>query len=158
MSAPDRLFQQLLDKDAIRDLVYRYSYCADTNRSAEYAALFTEDCVFDPGPGNGGPVHGREQVEALRRRSKVVRSSHHNTNVLIAFDGPDSARLRTSLYAWHQLADGSQPMVWGYYDDIVVRRDDRWLFAERVIRIYGEQGFDASWHPGERLTGTKPAT
>lgn len=141
----------LLAKDAIRDLIYRYTYCADTNRADEYVALFTEDCVFDPGPSNGGPIHGRGQLAALRRRSKIVISSHHNSNILITFDGPDSARVRTNLYAWHKVADGSEPLIWGYYDDVVVRRGEGWLFSQRVIRAYGEQGFNVTWNPGERL-------
>lgn len=141
----------LADKDAIRDLVYRYTFCIDTNRADEFLTLFTEDCVFDPGPSNGGPVRGRDALAELRSRSSLAVSSHHNGNVLITFDGPDVASVRTNLYAWHRLIGGGEPQVWGYYDDLVVRRPEGWLFAQRTIRVYGEQGFDAQWNPGERL-------
>jgi hypothetical protein len=145
-----QMLQELWDKEAIRDLVYRYSYYFDKNQREEFLDLFAEDCVFDPGPGSGGPVHGRAALADPSRRRALAATSHHNANVLITFDGPGRALVHTTFFAWHRLADGREPLVWGYYDDIVVRHDDRWRFAQRVVRVYGDSGFGTSWNPGER--------
>lgn len=142
--------QELLDKEAIRDLVHQYSYYFDKNLRERFLDLFTEDCVFDPGPSNGGPVRGRAALKDPARRSTLVMTSHHNANVLITFDGPDTARVHTTFFAWHRLTNGDEPLTWGYYDDLVVREPDRWRFAQRVVRVYGDSGFGVQWNPGER--------
>lgn len=143
--------QVLVDKDAIRDLMYRYTYYIDTNRKDDFLTLFTEDCVFDPGPGSGGPVVGRECVRAVRARTSIAVSSHHNANVLITFDGPARASVRTTFHAWHRLKNDTLAQTWGYYDDVVVRTDAGWRFAQRRIHVYGDEGFNGSWNRGERL-------
>ena len=45
------------DRDEIRDLFARYCVHMDAGEAAEWAALFTEDGVFDMGTG---PIVGRE--------------------------------------------------------------------------------------------------
>jgi hypothetical protein len=130
--------------------VHRYSYYFDKNLREQFLDLFIEDCVFDPGPGHGGPVRGRAALADPGRRRALAMTSHHNANVLITFDGADRARVHTTFFAWHRLTGGNEPLTWGYYDDVVVRQGDRWRFAERIVRVYGDSGFGAQWNPGER--------
>jgi hypothetical protein len=41
------------------------------------------------------------------------------------------------VLAWHELADGRRFEVFGRYDDVVVRRGDRFLIRSRRFRTYG---------------------
>ena len=78
-------------------------------------------CVLGPGSGrcSGIPKHD------------FAATSHHNSNVLVTFEDADRASVRTSVYAWHQRADGRTPRLWRYYHDSVVRLPEEWRIAQR---------------------------
>jgi hypothetical protein len=142
--------RRLMDKDAISDLVHRYSFLFDHGRLAEVVALFTPDCVIDYGPGIAPVIRGRAEFTALLSADNphaFLGTSHHNANVLVTFDGPDHARVATSLYAWHHAAEGPNPRVWGYYFDDVVRSSEGWLMARRELRVGGHENFPIEWKP-----------
>lgn len=144
----DARLQQLLDKDAIVDLVHRYSYLVDHKRYDELALLFTEDCITDYGPGLGGERVGRAAFRAMfGAGDRFVATSHHNANVLVRFDSADRATLRTSLYAWHQTADGNTPQVWGCYHDVAVRTTGGWRLTARRLRVAGSEAMPVEWAP-----------
>ena len=140
--------RRLVDKDAIIDVVHRYSYCVDHRLYDEVASLFTEDCVVDYGP-DFAPIRGRL---ALRKMFGLPSAgfratSHHNANVLVTFDDDDHANVRTSVYAWHQRNDTTTPQLWGYYHDTVERGPGGWLIATRQLRVLGVEDWDAAMHP-----------
>jgi uncharacterized protein (TIGR02246 family) len=131
---------ELVAREEIRDTIIRYAHYADSGRADDFAGLFTEDAVLEI---RGGAVHrGRDEIRGMlegaktsvveRARSRLIR--HHNTNVLIDFDGP--ARARTRLYFLAVMEDG--PDHWGRYRDVLVAQPDgRWRFEERVVRMDG---------------------
>ena len=141
--------RRLVDKDEIVDLVHRYSYYVDHNYYDDIASLFTEDCVVDYGPGVGPPIHGRRAFRAMFGTGRgFVVTSHHNANVLISFEGDDRASVRTSLYAWHETSQGTNPVMWGAYYDVVVRTPEGWRFAQRELRVAAtENWWQCDWHP-----------
>jgi hypothetical protein len=151
----ERTLQRLVDKDEIVDLVHRYSYYVDHRMHDDVAALFTEDCVVDYGPGIAPPLRGRQAVrgmfggnrEPTEARPGFAATSHQNANVLVTFDGDDRALVHTSLYAWHRTTQDATPRVWGYYDDVAVRTPDGWRLAERRLRVAGHQDWPVDWHP-----------
>jgi hypothetical protein len=155
MNDSERSLRRLVDKDEIVDLVHRYSYYVDHRMHDEIAALFTEDCVVDYGPGIAPPLRGRAAVRAMfggnreptEARPGFAATSHQNANVLVTFDGDDRATVHTSLYAWHRTTDDATPRVWGYYDDVAVRTHDGWRLAERRLRVAGHQDWPVEWHP-----------
>jgi hypothetical protein len=139
--------RRLMAKDEIVDLVHRYSYGVDHRLYEEVVELFAEECVVDYGP----------EYPTLRSRADLRRmfvhpegafaaTSHHNANVLVTFDDPDHASVRTSVYAWHQRSDGTTPRLWGYYYDSVVRLAGGWCFAERQLRTLGTENWNAEMH------------
>jgi 3-phenylpropionate/cinnamic acid dioxygenase small subunit len=139
--------RRLIDKDQITDLVHRYSYCVDHRLYDDVVELFTEDCVVDYGPG-WSPVRSRAGLRQVfgHPEEGFVATSHHNANILVTFDDPDHASVRTSVYAWHQRADGGTPRVWGYCHDSVVRLPDGWRIAERQLRTLGSDDWDVAMH------------
>jgi len=151
-----RALRRLLDKDAIIDLVHRYSYCVDHNLYDELAALFTEDCVIDYGGKFPPVIHGRGGFRKLlamaAERPGFLATSHHNANVLIVFDTDVRATVRTSVYAWHLTPAGTAPQIWGYYHDVVVRTPDGWKLHERKLHLNGSDGWHDSYHPAEHTS------
>jgi 3-phenylpropionate/cinnamic acid dioxygenase small subunit len=146
--------RQLIDKDQIIDLVHEYSYCVDHRLYDEVVELFTEDCVVDYGPGIA-PVRSRANLREMFRHpgGRFTATSHHNANVLVTFDGADRASVRTSVYAWHQRADGVTPRIWGYYHDAVVRRPEGWRIAHRQLRVLGVEHWQMEMHPAADTDG-----
>ena len=140
--------RRLVDKDEIVDLVHRYSYCVDHRLYDEVAELFTEDCVVDYGPAFAPPVRGRAALRRMFGHPGVgfAATSHHNANVLVTFEDDDRASVRTSVYAWHRLADGTTPQLWGYYHDVAVRVSGGWQIATRQLRVLGVEDWDIEWH------------
>ncbi|HEY7946843.1 MAG TPA: nuclear transport factor 2 family protein [Acidimicrobiales bacterium] len=139
--------RQLIDKDQIVDLVHHYSYYVDHRLYDEVVHLFTEDCVVDYGPGIP-PVRSRAGLRHVLGHPDAgfAATSHHNANVLVIFEDRDHASVRTSVYAWHQRADGSTPCLWGYYHDSVVRLPEGWRIAERQLRTLGVQDWNMEMH------------
>jgi 3-phenylpropionate/cinnamic acid dioxygenase small subunit len=138
---------RLIDKDQIIDLVHRYSYCVDHRLYDEVVELFTENCVVDYGPGFA-PLRSRSVLRRMFGHPDGVfaATSHHNANVLVTFEDLDHAYVRTSVYAWHQRADGSTPRFWGYYHDSVVRLPEGWRIAERQLRTLGAEDWNVEMH------------
>ena len=139
--------RRLIDKDQIIDLVHHYSYYVDHRLYDEVVQLFTEDCVVDYGPGLP-PVRSRARLRQMFGHSDAgfAATSHHNANVLVTFEDPDRASVRTSVYAWHQRSDGSSPRLWGYYHDSVVRLPEGWRIAERQLRTLGAEDWNMEMH------------
>jgi hypothetical protein len=131
---------ELVAREEIRDTIIRYAHYADSGRAEDLAGLFTEDGILEI---KDRAVHrGRAEIRGMlegaktgvteRARSPLIR--HHNTNVLIEFDGPE--RARTRLYFLAVMADGADH--WGRYRDVLVSQPDgRWRFLERVVRLDG---------------------
>jgi 3-phenylpropionate/cinnamic acid dioxygenase small subunit len=147
--------RRLIDKDQIIDLVHRYSYCVDHRLYVEVVELFTEACVVDCGPG-WPPVRSRAGLRRMfgHPEGGFAATSHHNANVLVTFEDLDHASVRTSVYAWHQRADGVTPRLWGYYHDSVVRLPDGWRIAERQLRTLGSEDWNVVMHSA--LEGEAP--
>lgn len=139
--------QRLIDKDQIVDLVHSYSYGVDHRLYDEVVQLFTEDCVVDYGPG-APTVRTRTDLRQMfgHPDAGFAATSHHNANVLVTFEDPEHASVRTSVYAWHQRADGSTSRLWGYYHDAVVRLPEGWRIAERQLRTLGVEDWTMEMH------------
>lgn len=141
----------LLHRQAITDAIHAYCRGVDTIDVDTVAALFTQDCVIDYGPGLGAPTTGRANVADRLRRGlpRFAATSHHVSNIEIMFGEDDtSASSITSLIAWHRYPDDRPDAVlWARYHDRWVLEGGRWLIAERILRVAGEENFDVEWYP-----------
>jgi 3-phenylpropionate/cinnamic acid dioxygenase small subunit len=152
-----RALHRLVDKDAIVDLVHRYSFCVDHRLYDEVASLFTEDCTVDYGP-DYPTIRGRIALRKMFGDPSGGHraTSHHNANVLVTFDDDDHASVRASVYAWHRSNDTTTPQVWGYYHDTVERGPSGWLIATRQLRVLGVEEWDTAMHPSVDLQESDP--
>ncbi|KRF00980.1 hypothetical protein ASG88_11315 [Nocardioides sp. Soil777] len=136
------------DRYAINDLITAYAQAIDDKRAEDVSALFAPECVFRVFKGDKGEARGRAGVSVLVERvlSTFTATSHHVSNVRIDLTGPDSARATTYLHAWHRFVeDRPDGLLWARYEDELVRHEDRWLFAQRTLRVTGEQDFAFLW-------------
>lgn len=129
------------ERHEIEQLQYRYCDLVDRARVDELVALFADGAEIDY--GHDRRISGAEQLrEFFLDRLRAYRgTSHHLSNVMIDIDDDGVVNAQSSIYAWHQLHDGSQVEVWGRYLDVIVRDGDEWRFGSRAIRAAGWRGF-----------------
>ncbi|MBI5088030.1 MAG: nuclear transport factor 2 family protein [Actinobacteria bacterium] len=147
--------RRLEAKDAITELLTRYTIAVDEYDIDAVAELFTDDCVTDYGPGRGGLVVGRDDVRArIRRGQSEFRLTHHqHGQVLITFTDDATATVVSYLTAWHERWNGARERVRLRYLDRVVDTAAGWRIAERRVVASGVEGFDGvEWVWVERAT------
>lgn len=119
------------DRDAVRDLLARYTYAGDRGRLAELAACFAADGTLEfPGTTAQGP---QAIVAALGSGPPNPERSfvrHHITNPLIELDG-NTGTSRSYFTVWSN--NGADHA--GTYNDRVIRTPHGWRFAHRQVRI-----------------------
>lgn len=147
---PDRRWA---DRQAITDVLVEYCCALDVMDLPALAALFTDDCVVEYGPGEFLQSHGSAALaKSLERMWRWSRTSHHLSNVLIRFDGSDAALSRSYVHAWHERPDGSTATIFGQYHDRFVRREQLWRIAERRMLMNGcDAGFTVNINRLERM-------
>lgn len=133
---------ELLAREAVRDLVARYTWAGDRGRSAELAGLFAPDGFLDVGDHGGrwtGPDEIQAQLAAVADRVASAGSSpgpvrHHVSSLVVEVTRPDAAT--ASSYFLVFTAVGIDH--WGRYRDRFTRASDgTWRFAERSVRVDG---------------------
>lgn len=142
--------QQLVERQAIVDVIHSYCRNVDVVNAAEVAECFTDDCTVDYGPGMGTVTRGKDNVRERLGAGlhRFAATSHHVSNIEVSFESETSARTITYLYAWHRFP-GDQPdaHLWAQYHDRFVKVNGRWLIAERVLKVAGQEAFDIPWYP-----------
>ncbi len=120
------------DRLAITGLLHRYCAMLDSMELELVPELFTDDCIVVYGPDERMQSRGAaELASSLRRLWRFARTSHHLSNVEVGFDGPDAARARSYVLAWHQHPDGESRTLYAQYHDRFVRTAAGWRIVER---------------------------
>ena len=131
------------DRIEITRLLYRYCAMLDSMELELVPELFTPDCSVIYGPDERMQSHGADNLAtSLRRLGRFARTSHHLSNVELDFEGPDDARGRSYVIAWHQHPDGRMQTLYAEYHDRFVRTDGGWRIAERRQLTHGS---DIPW-------------
>jgi ketosteroid isomerase-like protein len=142
---------ELLDRQAITDLIHAYCYHFDRNEPDAVAALFTTDATVDYGPETTTIV-GADAIAttiAVGLTQTFAATSHHVSNIQISLEGAGRARAVSYLYAWHRYVDGSPDgELWGRYHHRFERTGAGWRIAELVLTAAGAVDFHrATMHP-----------
>ncbi|MGW2463758.1 nuclear transport factor 2 family protein [Streptomyces sp. NPDC001356] len=124
---------------AIENLIARYAELVDDGDFAGLGTLLA-DATF---AGSGGPVSGRAAIEKMFRDTLIVyadgtpRTQHVTTNTAIEVDEQaGTAQARSYVTVLQALPDlPLQPIAGGRYHDRFERREGRWRFVERKVRI-----------------------
>ncbi len=130
---------ELIARESVRELVAGYAHAADRGRFDEMLALFAADATLQIDARE--PLVGRDAIRAFLTETKshlqgatrqaLVR--HHVSNLRITTSGSDEA----SAVAYFFVLTERGLDHWGRYQDRFARRDGRWLFLARRVRVDG---------------------
>lgn len=128
----------LIAKDAIRDVLMRYSRGVDRGDAELLKTCFHADSTDDHGHWKG---NGHDFADFIVK--SLAQRTHHTThsvaNVLIELDDHDDNKVRAESYAIAYLrrtdADRAEwlDLFAGRYIDRFERRDGHWRIADRVV-------------------------
>lgn len=140
----DKALQQLLDKQAITEVLFLYCRAIDRKDVELLRSVYHEDAEDYHGVYNG-TIDGL--LELLRKgRDAPVKTHHSVSNILIELDG-DVARTESYLNAVHRREDDTgtwDELLKCRYIDRFERRKGVWKIAKRVV-VY-------DWGTVERAT------
>lgn len=124
--------QDLLDREAIRDCLYRYCRGIDRGDEAALRSAYWEDATDHHGAWNGSAAGFISQ--ALPKLRQGGRRVHQITNVLIELAG-DSAVVESSFFALQTTAAQAEreTFLCGRYVDRFERRIGDWRVAARTV-------------------------
>jgi ketosteroid isomerase-like protein len=131
----DDAVQQLVDKEAIRQVVLRY--CRGVDRADEelLASAYHSDAVDHHG---AKPFAGAAIAPGILAMVPSRVSQHQIANQLIQLEGPDAASAETYFTAWQSMPrDGAERMLVaiGRYVDRFEKRAGEWKIAHRVVIV-----------------------
>ncbi len=135
----DASLQQVADRQAITDKIYRYCRSVDRLDVPVGHSVFHEDSTADFSPTYKGTGRGWIDYICVRHRD-FLHHSHQVTNVIIELDG-DRAGSEAYVFATLQRQEGDKVIhqeVWARYIDSWSRRDGEWAIDTRdCIVDYG---------------------
>jgi ketosteroid isomerase-like protein len=134
----------LEDKLAIQEVVAQYSYTYDGQDAEGFAALFTEDAVWELfAAGATRPeirLASRASIRAwaaqrLQERRGQFTSRHFQSGMLFDELTSESARTRTMVLVTHQgvTEAAPRPMASGVYHDQWRKTPEGWRFTHRIL-------------------------
>jgi ketosteroid isomerase-like protein len=129
--------QNLLDRDAIHDVLVRYATSLDDRDWDRLASCFTEDAVADYG---AGVFEGPEAIVGLCRQmlEPLEISQHLLGSFEITVTG-GTASSRCYFHAQH-VKGGSNLIIAGTYADSLRSEDGRWLLQKRRLIVSWREG------------------
>ena len=131
----DAKLTELLDREAIRDCIYRYCRGIDRADEAALRSSYWEDAHDCHGAYNGS-AEGFIGM-ALEIFKTGPRNVHQVSNVLIEFAGPDVAVVESYFNALQRGPDRHgavrQYVLAGRYCDRFEKRGGEWRVADRVV-------------------------
>jgi 3-phenylpropionate/cinnamic acid dioxygenase small subunit len=129
--------RELLDRQAISDLLSDYCCTLDELNLEGFAALFTPDCDVRYGPVAVDSVDALLEFMA-GTLPRFASHHHHVSNVVIVFEMAKRATFESYIYAWHQYPPKKQRddmILHGRYRGVVVHTPDGWRIAALHGRI-----------------------
>lgn len=127
--------RELLDREAIRDCLYRYCRGIDRADEAMLRSSYWPD-AHDRHGAYVGPAEGFIQM-ALGVFKTGPRNIHQVTNILIEFAGPAVAAVESYFTALQRGPDREgtirQVLLCGRYCDRFEKRGEEWRVADRTV-------------------------
>jgi hypothetical protein len=130
----DRQLDELLDKQAIQELIHAYCNAADRHDHEKMRTLYHEDAIDEHGHFARGLAH--EFIDRLPQIQANMAILHHNvTTVNVVLDG-ERAQGEVYVIAFHQVRDGERlydVLIGGRYFDKYEKRRGVWKFSHRSV-------------------------
>jgi uncharacterized protein (TIGR02246 family) len=119
------------DIEEIRRLTAEYNRAFDESRAEDWANCFTPDGFFERSNA-GRSYQGREEIAELCR-SYPVAGRHITGEHIIQVDGDTATQTCYLLYLDRNKNFAVD--MFGVYNDELVRRDGKWLFKTRLLKV-----------------------
>lgn len=133
-AALEAQLRELLDKQAITELIHAYCNAADRHDHAKMRTLYHEDAIDDHGHFARGPAMAF--IDKLPEIQKPMAILHHNvTTVNLKLDG-ERAEGEVYILAFHQVKHEGElfdVLIGGRYFDKYEKRAGVWKFSHRAI-------------------------
>lgn len=127
---------ELMDREAIRDCIYRYCRGIDRADEASLRSSYWPDAEDQHGALASGSVENFIQI-VLKIFRSGPRNIHQVSNILIEFDGPNRAAVESYFTALQRASDKNgvvqQMLLCGRYCDVFEKRGDEWRVINRVV-------------------------
>jgi hypothetical protein len=131
----EEMLGEILDREYIRDCIYRYCRGIDRADEAALRSSYWPDAVDSHG-AYSGPVEGFFDWVKVAWKSEP-RNVHQVSNILIEFRGAQHATVETYFNALQRGAgpDGvmRQVLLAGRYCDLFEKRGGAWRVASRTV-------------------------
>lgn len=147
--------QMLLDKDAIKELVYTWDYLSDDGEPLSAIERFcTEDVVFDAGPL--GRTEGKDAFKEAAAEifdQELLFTRHMRHNPVVDVDGDEATG---KWYADIPSITGEGEAIWlqGTYDLGFRRVDDEWKISKYTFEFTYATPYDRGWAEQPFVEGT----
>lgn len=138
----------LPDREAIKDVRYRFALALDTRDWALFESLFADEVDADLSAfGSPRRTMPRAELAALFRHSFRRPAAENPTqqlyaNLLVEVDG-DKATCRSYLVGYHQIpgfAGGDDATLRAQYTDRMTRTADGWKIAATALHVFSVTG------------------
>jgi hypothetical protein len=132
----EAMVREMLDREAIRDVINRFAIGADQGDWDKVASCFTPDAYFDSGPIFQGKI--KEAIPIFHESLARFESTMHLTGTQVIELGGDKANVETYSIDYHRLnVEGKQKdiIVGIRFLDNLVRQDEKWLIQRRVAKF-----------------------
>lgn len=130
----ERALRELLDKQAIYELVMAYANAADRHDHVKMRALYWEDAIDEHGHFFTGPAQAF--IDRLPEIQKDMAILHHNVTTVNLQLAGDRAEGEVYLIAMHQVRGAQRHydvLIGGRYFDQYEKRAGLWKFSRRSI-------------------------
>jgi uncharacterized protein (TIGR02246 family) len=131
---PETRVRRLEDRDACRELRYRYNHTLDSRSWDDWVDLFTDDGRFEI--EGRGAHEGHDELRELTERfaAEYECSVHVALNPVIEIDG-DRAAADWYLDLFYVLSDGTTGRRLGTYEDVYRTVDGTWKIESASVRF-----------------------
>jgi hypothetical protein len=140
--------EQLLEKEAIKELRIMYSHYFDGKNLDGLVDLFTDDAVCEFGPEYGGDWVGKAKIRENYARFTGGEGPefgvlHAVTNPWIRLIDANTANGRWYLLDLRTTEGVENPLIlFGVYDDVYHKRDGRWrIYRTRIDFLWPKRHF-----------------
>ncbi len=141
-TSPEAMLQQLVDREAIRDLACRYAHHVWQKEGTAAALLFTEDGEMDT--GEPPVLRGRAALlEAYERMLGDGNFQPFVSNHVISLAGDEASG--TCYLDLRAVTDGRSMIGSGFYEDRYQRVDGEWKFRSRKLHLSWLVPLDQGW-------------
>ena len=128
-----RRVTELEDREAIRSLIARMNWLADSRNFDELLECYTDDLVYDVGAF--GTFHSKQELRQFYEQTvqPFAMTIHHSTNLVVETRGN---RAQARCYWRAELELNGQAITGsGHYLDVLVKRAGSWKVQQRTATI-----------------------